>query len=183
MTDTEDRAEATAPRAGLSGGILTALFVGVVAMGAAVAFLRGAPATAEVGRPAPQFSVESFGGEQFDLAQQTANGRGPVLLNLWASWCEPCRREFPTLSQWAAAHPEVTVVGVAVQDTEKEAQSFAGRMNPSYLVSWDADGSVHDAYPSFGIPASYVIDAKGVLVDVILAELTPERLAGIDFSG
>lgn len=182
MTDTEDTAQKSASRAGLSGGILTAVFVGVVAIGAAVALLRGAPATAEVGGRAPEFSVQSFEGERFDLAEQTTDGRGPVLLNLWASWCEPCRREFPTLSQWAADHPEVTVVGVAVEDTENDARAFASQMEPSYLVSWDDDGSVRAAYPSFGLPASYVIDADGVVVGVILAELTPDRLAGIDFS-
>lgn len=159
------------------------LFVAVVAVGAGVAFLRGGPATAEIDRPAPEFSVEAFGGERFDLARQTGDNQGPVLLNLWASWCEPCRREFPTLSQWASAHPEVTVVGVAVQDTEKDARAFAESMKPSYAVGWDDDGSIRAAYPSFGLPASYVIDPDGVVVDVIVAELTPERLAGIDFSG
>lgn len=182
MTDTEDRAE-TAPRAGLSGGILTALFVAVVAIGTGVAFLGRGPATAEIGRPAPEFSLQAFGGGTFDLAEHLDRAGGPVLLNLWASWCEPCRREFPTLSQWAAAHPEVTVVGVAVQDTEKDARAFASSMQPSYQVGWDGDGSVRAAYPSFGLPASYVIDADGVVVDVVLAELTPDRLAGIDFSG
>lgn len=183
MTDTDDQAEEATSRAGLSGGILTAVFVAIVTVGAAVAFVQGGPATAQVGRPAPEFTLHSFDGGTFDLAEHTSEARGPVLLNLWASWCEPCRREFPTLSRWAAEHPEVTVVGVAVQDTEKDSRAFADSMQPSYMVGSDIDGSVRAAYPSFGLPASYIIDSNGVVVDVILAELTSKRLSGIDFTG
>ncbi|HJR93146.1 MAG TPA: TlpA disulfide reductase family protein [Acidimicrobiia bacterium] len=168
-------------RAGLSGGWLSALFVVVIVIGVAVAILTGDEEAAEVGRPAPGLAVTLFNGEVFDLVDHVDRGRGPVLLNLWASWCEPCTREFPALSAFAEGHPEVTVVGVAVQDPEANARAFVEEMDPSFAVGWDRDGAVRQAYPSFGLPATFLIGADGIITDVILAELTPERLESLDF--
>lgn len=173
--------EQTEARAGLSGGALTAIFVAVVGLGLLYAWLQGGPAVAEVGRPAPPLTVEAFSGATFDLDQHFASDGGPILLNLWASWCEPCKREFPALSDYAEANPGVTVVGVAVQDRLEPARDFAQEMQPSFLVGLDADGTVRDAYPSFGLPATFLIDANGTVIEIVLAELTPERLAGLDF--
>jgi cytochrome c biogenesis protein CcmG, thiol:disulfide interchange protein DsbE len=171
----------TDARAGLSGGALTAIFVAIVGVGLLYAWLQGGPAVAEVGQPAPPLAVESFSGETFDLDQHFASGGGPILLNLWASWCEPCKREFPALSDYAETNPEITVVGVAVQDRLEPAREFAQEMQPSFLVGLDTDGAVRDAYPSFGLPATFLIDAEGTVTEIVLAELTPERLAEFDF--
>lgn len=178
---TDTPSEPTPARAGLSGGALTAIFVAIVAIGLLYAWLQGGPAVAEVGQPAPPLVVESFTGDTFDLGRHIDAGNGPVLLNLWASWCEPCKREFPALSQYADLNPDVTVVGVAVQDRLEPAREFAQEMAPSFLVGLDSDGSVRDAFPSFGLPATFLIDADGTVVEIVLAELTPERLAGLDF--
>ncbi len=176
-----DPPEPPPPRAGLSGGLLSAIFVTVVAAGALIAWLGNDGAVAEIGRPAPAMTVTTFDGEVFDLVDHVRFDRGPVLLNLWASWCEPCLREFPVLSDFAAANPHVTVVGVAVQDQLDSARAFAEEMDPGFMVGWDRDGQVRDAYPSFGLPATFVIDSGGTVVDIILAELTPERVESIVF--
>lgn len=181
MTATDTPADRLPPRAGLSGGRLTLIFVVVVAVGVVVATLGGDEAAAEVGKPAPALAVTLFGGEVFDLVDHVRFGRGPVLLNLWASWCEPCTREFPALSAYAEAHPEVTVLGVAVQDPEDDARRFADRMNPSFLVGWDRGGAIRKAYPSFGLPATFLIGSDGTVNDIILAELTLERLQSLTF--
>lgn len=182
MTDTDGLPEPPPARAGLAGGWLTAIFVAVVAAGAIFAVLGDTPEVAEVGRRAPAVVFTSFDGEAIDLADHVASGEGPVLLNLWASWCEPCKREFPALSTFAQANPGITVVGVAVQDQFEPARAFAEEMEPTFLVGWDAEDSVRDAYPSFGLPATFLIDAEGVVTDIVLAELTPERLAALEFS-
>lgn len=171
----------TPARAGLTGGVLTAIFIAIVAVGLLYTQLQGGPAVAEVGSPAPPLVVESFTGDTFDLGRHLGAGGGPVLLNLWASWCEPCKREFPALSQYAELNPDVTVVGVAVEDRLEPAREFAREMAPSFLVGLDSDGSVRDAYPSFGLPTTFLIDADGTVVEMVLAELTPKRLAELDF--
>jgi cytochrome c biogenesis protein CcmG/thiol:disulfide interchange protein DsbE len=187
MTDTEARSDsADAPeRAGLSGGVLTALFVALVAVGALVAWLmRGDDSeVAEVGSPAPTFSVTTFDGSEFDLGAHLEEDGRPVLLNLWASWCEPCKREFPLLSEFAAAHPDVKVVGVAVQDQEEAARAFVEEMGPSFTVAYDSDDVVRDSYPTFGLPATFVIASDGRVVEMLLAELTAEQLESLSFEG
>lgn len=180
MSAIEESPEAP-PRAGLSGGILTLIFVVVVAAGAWAASLTRTPAAAEIGREAPPLAFDTFDGGRFELAGHEAATNGPILLNLWASWCLPCRREFPLLSEYALANPDITVVAVAVQDQYEHARDFYTEMNPSFIVGWDGDGSVRAAYPSFGLPATFLIDSQGMVRDVVLAELTPERLATLDF--
>lgn len=182
---TGTRQDTAADRAGLSGGLLSGIFIALVAIGAMVAWLipDGQGPTATKGEPAPAIAFVTFEGETFDMAEHFSRDRGPVLLNLWASWCEPCLREFPVLSQFALDHPDVTVVGVAVQDQEDAARSFAQELEPDFAVGWDSDGSIREAYPSFGLPATFAIDSDGVVTDIVLAELTPERIEGIDFTG
>ncbi len=168
-------------RAGLSGGLLTVIFIVAIAVGVFVSGLGRAPARAEVGNTAPPLEVTGFDGTRFDLGAHVDAGGGPVLLNLWASWCEPCRREFPALSEFADAHPEVTVVGVAVRDQFADARAFAFEMQPSFLVAFDDGDTVNEAYPVFSLPGSFVIDRNGVVVDFVIGELTPARLAAIEF--
>lgn len=170
--------------AGLSGGLLSAVFLVVVAVGALAAWILsdGREAAAAVGKEAPAFELATFEGDAFDLEGHLREGQGPVLLNLWASWCEPCVREFPLLSEYAEETPAVTVVGVAVQDRQEAARKFVTETRPRFVVGWDADGSIRDAYPSFGLPTTFVIDSNGVVSEIIPAELTRERLRSITFS-
>lgn len=182
---TDTRVDDVPERAGLSGGLLSVVFLAVVAVGALTAWLvsDGSEATAAVGERAPAFELVTFEGETFDIDEHLEAGRGPVVLNLWASWCEPCLREFPLLSDFAAHRPGVTVVGVAVQDEREPARRFAAEIRPGFVVGWDADGSIRDAYPSFGLPTTFVIEEDGVISDIIPAELTEERLRSITFTG
>lgn len=162
--------------AGLSGGILTAVFVAVVAVGVLLSGVGRAPDRAEVGSRAPALTITTFDGKTFDLADHIEGGGGPVLVNLWASWCEPCRREFPSLSAFADAHPGVTVLGVAVRDQHDLALAFVEEMEPSFLVAFDGDDTINEAYPVFSLPGTFVIDHRGIVVDIVLGELTPVRL-------
>lgn len=184
MSEPDNRPEVDVPdRAGLSGGALTLVFVAVVAIGGLVAWLvqGGDPDVAEVGGRAPDFTLEAFDGSAFSLANHLEEDGRPVVLNLWASWCIPCREEFPDLSDYADAHPDVVVVGAAVQDQEEPAREFAAEMEPSFTVGYDFDNSIRDTYPTFGLPATFLIDRRGVVVEILDQQLTPERLAEISF--
>lgn len=163
----------------MRGGLLTIVFGLVVAAGVAYVALDSPP-VAELGRPAPAIAFQTFDGEVFDLVEHLRVDGGPVLLNLWASWCPPCLREFPALSEFAVANPGVTVVGVAVQDQLETARRFVDDLQPRFTVGFDSDGSVRTAYPSFGLPATFLIDSDGVVTEALFRELTPEILADLD---
>ena len=139
------------------------------------AFLRDDQATAAVGEAAPDFTVEIIDGGSFTLSDQIG---APVVLNFWASWCEPCRTEIPAISAFAESHPEVVVIGVSAQDAELTAREFADEVAASYPLALGSE-EIEDAYPLLGFPATYVIDENGVVVeffDGIIDEATLDAL-------
>lgn len=159
---------------------LSLVFLGVIAAGLLFGWLlRGEPAegVAAEGQPAPLFTVEVIDGGLFDLESHlvTSNSRA-LVLNLWASWCLPCREEIPAISAFASDHPDITVIGVAVQDTESAARAFAADIGAGYPLAFGND-AFEDAYPGFGLPATYVIDAAGIVAAVHLGILDAHDLA------
>ena len=151
-------------------GRLTLVFLTLIAAGLAVGAGLLAPANREeadlpmVGQPAPEVVVDLFGGGEWRLSEHLGGGGNPVLLNLWASWCEPCEEEIPTISDFALDHPELTVVGVAVRDDREAAAAFAERLAPAYPMGFDAGGRLRDRYIGFGLPAVFLIDSTGMVV-------------------
>lgn len=130
------------------------------------------PDTAE---PAPAFALPALDGSTFDLTQHVADDGRPVVLNLWASWCNPCRSEMPEIDAAATKHPEVAFVGVAVQDDADKAAAFAEELAIGYTIAID-DGSVNDAYPVLGLPATFFIDGNGVLAKTEFGPVTVDSL-------
>jgi peroxiredoxin len=162
------------PRSSLK---LTGIFVAVVAVGLAIGWIvgRGDSAVASVGERAPDFTVEMVDGGTFSLSDQRGT---PVVLNFWASWCTPCRTEIPDISAFAESHPNVVVIGVSSQDAEQTARAFAEEVGASYPLAIGTE-AVEDAYPHFGLPATYIIDEdgevsrlfNGIVNDQVLADL------------
>jgi thiol-disulfide isomerase/thioredoxin len=111
---------------------------------------------------APTFRLETLDGGVFDLADHIANDGRPVILNLWASWCPPCRSEMPSINVAAQRHPEVAFVGVAVEDDPEKAAEFAAEIAVTYTIAID-DGSVEEAYPVLGLPGTFFIASDGTL--------------------
>lgn len=151
-------------------GRLTLVFLVLIAAGLAVGAALLPPANREaaklpmIGQPAPEVVIDLFAGAEWRLSEHLAGGGNPVLLNLWASWCEPCEEEIPVISGFAVDHPEVTVVGVAVRDDREAAAAFAKRLAPSYPMGFDAGGRLRDRYIGFGLPAVFLIDSNGIIV-------------------
>lgn len=145
-------------------GRLTLLFVALVVVGVALAqVFRPARTDPLVGQPAPNVEASLFDGSHFSLSDQlSADGR-PVILNLWASWCLPCREEMPDLSTFATAHPSILVVGIAVDDTEAHARAFVDELRPSYPVGFDDSGDLAERFQAPGLPTTVLIDANGVV--------------------
>ncbi len=125
--------------------------------------------------PAPTFALPTLGGEAFDLAGHFASDGRPVILNLWASWCPPCRAEMPAIETSSLRHPDVAFVGVAVKDTSDKAAAFAEEIGISYTIAFD-DGSVDDAYQVLALPATFFIDGNGTLVKSHFGVVTIDSL-------
>ncbi len=154
------------------------MFVGVVAVGLALAWAFGGGSTevAQEGGSAPDFTVELLDGGDFVLSDHLAEDGRPLVVNLWASWCAPCRDEIPALSAFATSHPDVAVVGVAVEDRAEESRLMADQLSPSYPLAL-GDPAFEAAYPNFGLPVTYFVDGAGLVTEVHNGILTEEALA------
>jgi cytochrome c-type biogenesis protein len=118
----------------------------------------------EVGRAAPPYSAVSLGGDTVSLA--ALKGK-PVLLNVWATWCAPCKEEIPFLeklfAQYRGAGLEIVGVTVDARGEEDNVTQFARDIGMSYPLWHDPDQRVMSVFRSIGVPASYLIDRQGIL--------------------
>ena len=107
-----------------------------------------------------------------------ANYRGkPLVLNFWASWCVPCREEFPLFKDRLATLGErdgLQVVGVLYKDQPELAQAFLSDFGASWPSLTDPDGSIAAAYRVVAPPQTYFIDKDGVLRGIQIGEVRPE---------
>lgn len=107
---------------------------------------------------APLFSVTDLRGQSIDLAALHGT---PVVLNFWASWCGPCKKEIPEFAKFAAENPDVMVVGAAVASGgHDDVQVAAKRLGITYPVVVAPDDMVED-YKVEVFPTTYIIDRDG----------------------
>lgn len=114
-----------------------------------------------VGRPAAAFALTSFDGTRVDL---TALRGQVVVLNFWASWCNPaCYEEAPTLERgWRAYRDRgVVVLGVDIQDHDDAARKFIRDFSLSFANAPDRGGKVSVDYGVYGVPETFFIDRDG----------------------
>ena len=115
-----------------------------------------------VGVPAPLFTAPDLKGGRVALAD--ARGK-TVLLNFWASWCTPCRDEFPVLRRVESRHRNVMVIGVIFDDKASPAAKFMNEQHADWPAVQDPNGQIAAAYgvgQKPGIPVTVVIDSQGV---------------------
>ncbi len=125
------------------------------------------PATAtgtSVGAVMPAFKAELLDGKPFDLGAEHGN---VVFLNLWATWCGPCRHEIPELqklhNEYAAKN--FKVVGVSLDEGGKDTvQQFVSENAMTYPIALDPDGKLANILQTTVIPTSVLLDRKGKIV-------------------
>ncbi len=154
--------------------VLFAAFVALVLIG----LLRPADrnvASTLVGKPLPAFQLPPALPDRPGLdSTKLANGE-PHLVNIFASWCLPCRVEAPQLV--ALAKAGVPIVGVSVRDTTEAVRAFlAENGDPFQRIGADDDGKVQLALGSSGVPETYVIDGDGVIRYQHIGEIRPEHV-------
>jgi cytochrome c biogenesis protein CcmG/thiol:disulfide interchange protein DsbE len=134
-------------------------------------------AAGEVAREsATNFTVPLLSGGEFDLDRHLADTGKPVLLNLWASWCIPCRNEMPLLDDVAPLYPDVVFLGVAVNDSRSDAEEFATEIGVTYPIAFDTANEVVEHFPAPAMPVTYIIRSDGTVNGRFFGELTTDRI-------
>ncbi len=118
--------------------------------------------SAGVGKPAPDFELTTLDGKTVKLSDYKGT---PVVLNFWASWCTPCRKEFPEFrTALADAKGKWALVGVNTQDNiESDGRSFAKEQQATWPNGFDADGAVALGYGVKELPQTFFIDKLGIV--------------------
>lgn len=153
----------------LAGGLLlmgiAAIFIipGADADAAAVPALAGVPAPANVEYPAPELELSDLQGEIHSLAEYQGK---VILVNLWATWCPPCKQEMPDLLAYYEAHKTEGFIIIAINDgdptdevvafVQEYGLTFPVWLDPTYIAT-------EKAFRAPGLPSTYVIDRDGIV--------------------
>ncbi|MGB0342551.1 MAG: DsbE family thiol:disulfide interchange protein [Parvibaculales bacterium] len=125
------------------------------------------------GKPLPAFSLPPLNETEAGLAHADLAGDDIVLLNVWASWCAPCRDEHPLLM--ALAGQGIAIYGLNYKDAPKAARGFLARLgNPYRKIGVDRTGRVAIDLGVYGVPETFVLDADGTLLTRHVGPLSPE---------
>lgn len=142
------------------------------------AAISGAPPPSpREGFTAPDFTLDLLGGGQVTLSAL----RGKVVLvNLWATWCPPCRAEMPAIEKvYQSFKPqglEVLAVNMTNQDSETAAAAFIQEFGLTFPIPLDRNGDVGARYVLRGLPSSFFIDRKGIIRSVVVGGPMSEAL-------
>lgn len=103
-------------------------------------------------------------------------GARPTVVNLWASWCGPCKEEMPAVQRFATANPAVRVVGVAIDDAPDAAREFAREVGVRFPLGVDSDDGVSNGYGATGLPTTLLLDRQGRLASTWAGPVTEADL-------
>lgn len=123
---------------------------------------------------APDFTVQTLDGDSITLSD--LKGR-PVVLNFWATWCQPCRQEIPYFSAFARAHPSIPVLGLSVDDGP------VGRVKRA-VKDWDIaypvaviSPKLQSTYDISTLPTTVIIDTDGTVKSIHVGMMSESQLA------
>lgn len=130
----------------------------------------GGPAP-KVGEPAPDFTLQDMDGKVVRLS----DFRGQTLvLNFWATWCAPCRQEFPEFVATYERNKDkgLAIIGVNIKENVRSVRKFADDFGARFPVVIDADGSVASQYRIQGLPVTWFIDGEGIIQGQVIGLVT-----------
>ena len=157
-------------------GIVALFIAAVIAVSLATNTSSASPASPNY-PAAAGFTLPALGqaGKQISLSRYQGK---PVIVNFWASWCEPCQKETPLLASWyKQQHGHVVLLGLDENDTTANALKFAHAKGVSYPIGFDPQVTAALAYNVDGLPQTFFLNAQHRIVDHVLGAVTSAQLA------
>ena len=125
-----------------------------------------------VGQPAPQYAARTLGGD----SARVAPGQPVTLVNVWATWCGPCKQEFPELQRLHETYGPrgLRLLAVSVdRGGDESVAEFVATQRATFTIARDPEGRVQDVFQSIGVPETYLVGADGTLLWRRVGELHP----------
>jgi cytochrome c biogenesis protein CcmG/thiol:disulfide interchange protein DsbE len=161
-------------------------YILILIAGASWIFLNAAPAGApavvntsapQAGFTAPDFTLKTPEGETYTLSELKGNA---VLVNLWATWCPPCRAEMPAIQKMYDEYKDqgfvVLAVNSTIQDSAIEIPAFTTEYDLNFPILLDELGDVTRMYQVRSLPSSYFINRLGIITEVVIGGPMSEAL-------
>jgi peroxiredoxin len=130
-----------------------ALLAALVALAVPASATDGSP-------PAPAFTLANRAGGETSLASLKGQ---VVMINFWASWCGPCRQEFPALDEIYGKYKPMgfEMIGINVESEKADAERFLGKTPVSFPILFDPDNKVSGSYGVSAMPTTFLVDRQG----------------------
>lgn len=139
--------------------------------------------SALIGRPVPAFALEPLPGLTRDgqpvlgLSSEDLKSGKVTVVNVWASWCAPCREEHPVLME-LAKDPSIRLVGINYKDSPENARRFLGALgNPFAAVGIDPNGRTAIDWGVYGVPETFVVGPDGAIRYKHIGPIAPAQIA------
>lgn len=131
-----------------------------------------------IGKPMPDFALQPSVPGHAGLSIADLRSGRPRLVNVFASWCVPCRAEAPQLM--ALKQQGIPIEGVAIRDRPEDVASFLAQWgDPFDRIGADPESRVQFALGSSGVPETFVVDGKGIIRHQHIGDIRPEHMAAI----
>jgi peroxiredoxin len=131
----------------------------------------------QVGQPAPDFTLGTLDGSEATLSDFREQA---VLINFWATWCEPCRIEMPEIVRAYEAHSDAGFTVLAINLTDQDAlddiQAFVEEFGMAFPVLLDSNGEVSRLYGLLGLPMSIFVDREGRIARIYIGLMSGEQI-------
>ncbi len=135
----------------------------IITLGIIIVVFPSPPSLAStIDQPAPDFTLKSLQGKNLKLSELAGN---VILVNFWASWCGPCRKEMPLLNDLHNKYKNLgfIVLGVNVEEEVDNAKSFIADSPVDFPILFDSKNDVSKLYDIIAMPTSAIIDRNGTL--------------------
>lgn len=132
-----------------------------------------------IGKPAPEFALPAIKGSNIPgLATAEFKSGGVTVMNIWASWCVPCRYEQPLLME-LSKRTDIRLVGINYKDDAQNALKFLTELGqPFAAIGADESGRTAIDWGGYGVPETFIIDGNGIIRFKWVGPLSPETLGG-----
>ncbi|MBK5446616.1 TlpA family protein disulfide reductase [Peribacillus sp. TH16] len=125
----------------------------------------------KIGAAAPDFSLKTLDGKQVNLSDYKGK---KVMLNFWATWCPPCKKEMPDMQKYSQQAGEDVVILAVNIDPENDVRAFVEDNGITFTIPLDSQSAknpVNERYKILSIPTTYFIDSKGIIRNKVISAM------------